>query len=415
MSAAARLIITDIAGLDAGAPGTAQSCAPAASGNITFSLIGDRKAFDALEDEWNDLFARAGKSHQLFLGFNWLWHWCNHYLGADGARLAILAGRRNGRLVMVWPLVSERVRGLTVLSWMGDPVSQYGDVLIEDCADRRELLSAGWEKLRHATKADVVRLRKVREDAAVAPLFRELGGRITETLEAPFLDLSSASGYAAYEERYSRSIRGERRRLMRRLCEKGEVSFDEQVSGAPARQYVQDAVAMKRRWLADRGLVSKAFADDRFTQFFCDVAGAETRPAGCTIIAIKTAGRPIAFAVTLGCQDRLALHILTFDIEFSKAGAGVLLLEESIRRAANTGLGCYDMLAPGDSYKLGWADGAVKVQDWALPLTLAGRLYSRVYLDLARNGGKKLLAKIPAGARRRISGALSHFMAHKAA
>ncbi len=80
------------------------------------AFVSDRAGFDALEAEWNALFERAGRSTQLFQRFNWLWHWCNHYLAdpqapGRGSRLAIVTARREGRLVMVWPLVSERAGG----------------------------------------------------------------------------------------------------------------------------------------------------------------------------------------------------------------------------------------------------------------------------------------------------------------
>ena len=46
--------------------------------SVSFELVTTRAAFDALEDEWNDLFARAGRSAQIFQTFNWNWHWANH-------------------------------------------------------------------------------------------------------------------------------------------------------------------------------------------------------------------------------------------------------------------------------------------------------------------------------------------------
>ena len=65
--------------------------------------------------------------------------------GTKGAELAIVTARRNGSLVMVWPLVLERSNGLSTLSWMGDPVSQYGDVLVDDLADATDVLRQGLE------------------------------------------------------------------------------------------------------------------------------------------------------------------------------------------------------------------------------------------------------------------------------
>jgi CelD/BcsL family acetyltransferase involved in cellulose biosynthesis len=94
----------------------------------TFDVVRTRAGFDALEADWNDLFARTGRGEQMFQGFNWLWHWANHYLRSSD-ELAIVTGRQDGRLMLVLPLTVERVAGLRQLSFMGAPVSQYGDVL----------------------------------------------------------------------------------------------------------------------------------------------------------------------------------------------------------------------------------------------------------------------------------------------
>ena len=161
------------------APAAGRDVQPAAPA-VAFALVSERAAFDALEPEWNDLFRRAGRDTQLFQTFNWNWHWANHYLAAapgDGKRraLAIVTARRNGRLVMLWPLVAERVAGLQVLRWMGEPVSQYGDVLAEAAPDTPRDHAAGLAVLVTRWAPMSSHLRKVRADATVAPLLRELG------------------------------------------------------------------------------------------------------------------------------------------------------------------------------------------------------------------------------------------------
>lgn len=416
MSLAARIvpdlnIRADCDGRDA-AFGKAQSMA--GPGPLTFTIVSERSGFDALEAEWNGLFGRVGRSHQVFLTFNWVWHWCNHYLpkgNLPGARrLSILTARRDGRLVMVWPLVRERAHGLTVLSWTGDPVSQYGDVLIEDGAHAAGTLRQAWTYLVAHSDADVVRLRKVRADASITPLLAELGAIVTEIEEAPYLDFSDIADYAAYEQRYSGSARRNRRRLFRRLDEQGKITFEELTGGVEARQMIELAVELKRKWLSSRGLVSKAYADDRFGAFFADVAAADERPAGCRVAVLKTDGLPVAIEVAIACKDRIALHIIVFDLAYEKSGAGVLLLEQSLRNAANEGVACYDLLAPGDAYKRDWADGAVVVSDFAVPLTVKGRVYASAYLDLARNAAKRALAAMPAGMRLRLSDTISRLI-----
>jgi CelD/BcsL family acetyltransferase involved in cellulose biosynthesis len=353
----------------------------------TLSVIRDRLGFDALEPEWNDLFQRAGRNAHPFQSFNWNWHWANHYLdhGRRGRlSLAIVTVRREGRLVMLWPLVAERVAGLGQLRWMGEPVSQYGDVLCESGADTACLLRAAWQFITARLGADAVVLRKVRADAVVAPLFREIGLERTGVEEAPFLDLSSAPDFAAYEQRYSTKARKNRRRLMRRLEEQGRIAFRRYTAGAEARAAALAGIALKRDALAAAGRPAPALCDPRFSAFFADVAEGRTRPAGCGLCVLQSNGEIAGVAVDVTGGGRRAAHILVHDPRLDGCGAGVLLVQEWIRGASADGIAAFDFLAPAHAYKMDWADGAVAVEDFALGLTLSGRIYANIYVGMLR-------------------------------
>jgi CelD/BcsL family acetyltransferase involved in cellulose biosynthesis len=304
---------------------------------------------------------------------------------------------------MVWPLVRERVAGLSQLSWMGEPVSQYGDVLMEEQPDPAALLRAAWTFITAELAPDLVRLRKVRDDAAIAPLLAELDALPTLRLEAPYLDLASAKDFAAYEQRYSPRSRRNRGRLRRRFAERGAMAIECHKEGKRARDLATQALALKRDWLKDRGIVSPALFDRRMEGFFADVAEGATHPAGCQVSALTSDGEAAAIEITVLCKDRTVMHVIVFNLAFEKAGAGVLLLEESIARSFDIDCRAFDLLAPADGYKLDWADSVTGVTDWAVPLSLKGWLYARVYLGFAREGIKRVLAALPASVRRRLA------------
>jgi CelD/BcsL family acetyltransferase involved in cellulose biosynthesis len=352
---------------------------------VTLDVITERKAFDALEAEWNDLFERAGRDTQLFQSFNWSWHWANHYLPAGGRRsLAVVTARRHGRLVLVWPLVAERVAGLKVLHWMGEPVSQYGDVIVEAGPHAAAILRQAWEFIAARLGADAVILRKVRADSAVAPLLCEFGLRRTLVAKAPYLDLTGAPDFAAYEQRYSAKSRKNRRRLMRRLEERGPVQVVRYASGRHARRVVLEAIALKRAQLAAAGRPAPAMTDERFAAFFADVAEGCERPAGCGMTVLTSGGETAGVGVDVSFRGRRAAHILVHDTRLDGCGAGVLLTQEWIRGASADGIATFDFLAPAHGYKMDWADGATVVEDFACGLTLAGRAYVAVYLHFVR-------------------------------
>ena len=391
-------------------PSTAAASAPGPG--LDLELITDRAAFDALEADWNELFARAGRPTQVFQTFNWNWHWSRHYLGCaeggvPGLQLSIITGRRNGRLIMVWPMAKGRIRGITQIFWMGDPVSQYGDVLIDSLPDGNDVIRAGWSFLAARAKGDIVRLRRVRSDAAVAALMTDIGATISDRQTAPYLDLTSAKSFADYEPRYSAHARRNRRRLGRRLDEQGKVTFERLKGGARARDLAVKALELKAEWLASRGLVSHAIADARMARFFADAAEGATHPTGCIVSALNVDGEAAALEVSFTCKGRLAMHVIVFNLKYEKSGAGVLRLEQSIRDGYTDGLEVYDMLAPGDNYKLDWSDAAAEVIDYVQPLSLAGHAYGRIYLGLVRTRMKSAVSALPQSVRRVITAGYS--------
>jgi CelD/BcsL family acetyltransferase involved in cellulose biosynthesis len=404
MDAAARsLNLLDLKAIAKGSVHTAAKVSPVHS--VDLQLVAERPAFDALESEWNDLFARAGKSTHVFQSFNFCWHWANHYLTSSpddptGIKLSIVTGRHNGRLIMLWPLVSQRVRGVRQTFWMGEPVGQYGDVLIDAEADALSVLRPGLEFLRARTSSDLLRLRRVRTDANVAPFLSEIGAQIADRQIAPHMDLTSAKDFAGFEQRYSGKTRKNRRRLARRLEEKGAVEFVRLHGGDQARDLAIQAIELKASWLKDRGLISSAIANERISSLFADLAEGRKKPVDCIVSALKSNGEAAAIEVSFTCKGRLAMHLIAFNLEYEKSGAGVLLLEQSLKDGYAEGLEVYDMLAPGDPYKLDWCDQSDAVLDWVKPLSLAGYLYARVYLGFLRGRVKSALKAMPKPLRR---------------
>ncbi|MEI9898898.1 MAG: GNAT family N-acetyltransferase [Hyphomicrobium sp.] len=168
-------------------------------------------------------------------------------------------------------------------------------MLVAGGASAIDTLRSSWAFIADEIGPDVVRLRRVRADAAVAPLLAELDAWISQRVEAPYIDLSGAKDFASFEERYTPKARRNRRRLLRRLEEKGKVAFVHSAGGAEARALALKAIELKRLWLSDRGLFSPAVRDDRFRDFFADAT--ESAPSPCRVSAITVDGAPAAIMV----------------------------------------------------------------------------------------------------------------------
>ncbi len=340
-------------------------------------IITSRKRFEALEMPWNALFERAARPDQLFQNFNWLWHWANHFLD-DKTKLRIIAGWHDQQLVMVWPLVRTKTFGLKKLIWMGEPVSQYGDALVEPGFLASERLAEGWKRAR-GLGADFALLRKTRATSSAAMVISD--ATACTTAGAPRLDFGTATSFEDVLARLPGKVRSSHRRLWRRLTERGDITFSGLHRADEPDKLIRHAFDLKRTWLARRGRYSSAIESDATLAFFIDVALSKERPVAMPIDAVYCSGRPIGVGISLSCKGETLGHIIAHDGGFEKQGIGVVLTEHILSSSLERGCRRFDMLAPQDPYKMEWTNDAPLVHDWIKSFTFGGRLYERVYMS----------------------------------
>jgi CelD/BcsL family acetyltransferase involved in cellulose biosynthesis len=355
-----------------------EACVDLASSSVCrIEIVSTRAGFDALETQWNALFERAARADQVFQNFNWLWHWANHFLN-DKTELRVVTGWRDGRLAMVWPLVATKKLGITRLSWMGEPVSQYGDALVEAGPAAKAMMKLGWDQASRCG-ADFVLLRKTRASSVAASIIAPAMPCRTEA--ASVLDFKDATDFDDVLSRLSSRERSSRRRLKRRLLEKGAIVFRDSEDEKEKRALVKQAFELKRKWLVRRGRYSPTIESEATLSFFLDAASSVERPIGMPINAIYCDGQAIGIAFSLSCKDETVGYLIAHDTDFEKQGIGVLLVEHTLRSSFERNSQRFDMLAPRDAYKTEWSNDIVPVCDWILPLTTRGRLYAQFHVS----------------------------------
>lgn len=393
--------------LDDAMPGKSDSAeaiqAEAAPLELTF--ITTREAFNALEADWNELYSLAGKPGNPFQSFGWCWHWANNFMtGGDRNSFAIVTGRRNGKLTTIWPLVCQKSSGLTHLNWIGRPVTQYGDVLV-DSTNPLQDLRAGWNFLKAQAKADTVELYKVRADAAIAPLLPEIGAIATHHDVARYADLTKHPTFTEYaQQRYSKKRRNVLRRYRRRFEEMGDVKLQILNEGAETTERVRELLAMKMQWLKAKSLVSTALQDPRTHTFFIDAVSDTSHPTGCRVTLLTCDDKLIAGDINFAVKNRSAAHVITYDLAYEKWSPGHLMTMSNLECSMQDGNEIFDFMGPDATFKQEWSDDAIEVDDWAVPLTLKGSLWCKVYLGFARDRLKQGYQHLPTSVKKAIAG-----------
>ena len=388
------------------AAGRLDACPAASAGSLHLEIVDTIEGLHRLGPEWDNLFQRSGKAHHVFQQHAFVELFARAYhldeVGqAKPGKLAIVTGRRAGRLVLVWPLVEQRCMGGTAVSWIGEPVAQYGDVLLDAAEPALPSLQKAYAHILTTLRPDIVRLRRVRADATIGPLIVHLGARARGEHGAPCITL--AKGGSGFEQRQSGKAKKNRRRQMRRLEERGTISFEEVRDAASIAKAITAGLSDKREWCGQRGLLSAALSDPRFDTFLQSAACAPGNPAGCVVFSLRLDDRQIAFALAFRCKQRLMLHVISYAPDIEKHGPGVLNVEAILRHAEALGLEAVDMLPPSADYKLDWADTSIEVCDYSWGVNARGRMWAALSDGIMRPVVKSALSRLPHNMRKRLA------------
>jgi CelD/BcsL family acetyltransferase involved in cellulose biosynthesis len=372
----------------------------------TIEVISDLAGFDRLTAEWNALHDINQHNRLSFQSHAWLRSWFATYNDETEPRSeqpAIVILRIAGRIRLICPLSVRQTLGMTHLAWLGQPASQYGDVITDGTAAAQPLVASAMRHAINTFKPDIIHLRKVREDAAVQSWLASHGATPTTSDLAPYLDFTNAASFDEYCARYSAKSRKNRRRLRRRLEETGNVSTTVLQCGDAAGRAIETGVRFKRQWLIERGHVSSGLRDGHMPDLICNFVNRTDRFAKPFVSIMHCGDTPVSVQFGVISKQRLALHMIAYNPETEKTGAGVLHVEDTIAHCIENGLVELDFLAPDAAYKQAWADASMPVHDYVIPQTIKGRLYAQGYLCSTRNALKTRVASLPLGLRRNIA------------
>ena len=359
----------------------------------TFSIITTISEFNKLQEDWNSLFEIHASGPQLFQTYNWIWHWI-HQFENNPKDIKILTGHIDEKLVLLAPLVQENKLGLKILKWVGEPVSQYGDILIAENPQNLQWLKAGFNYLNDTLKPDLFYLRKTRFDAAITPLLEMYNATILQETAAPYIEILGDKDFTEFNKRYSQRSRKAKRRHRRKLEEKGPLTFNLYEEGSEANRAANHAINLKREWLKATKTVSPAFNSSIIDDFFDATSKENNHSANIKVSELCVDNHPAAIEIGILVKEYYGAHLGVYDPAYIAHSPGSLQMQDTIAALIEKGVKVIDLFAPGDQYKYEWTDLSVPVYDFSYSTSLKGKIYEEAFLKRARPALKSAVQTI---------------------
>lgn len=349
----------------------------------------------SLGESWRDLERRSADT-SIFQSADWCRAWVEASQASgvpENPRIATVW--RGDRLVLLWPLAVRRLSIFRILHTLGEPATQYGDVLVDAGEDRAALLGMAWNAVRSWSDIDAIELRRVCDDSALARLSELARHAVDSSQErAPRLDFRTLKVNTVDGQRTSRT-RNALRRHQRLLAELGPVSFDIVERPEAQCEVLAEAFALKREWQKEKSVVSAGYAHRASEGCLSRLA-----MGGHLFVARLRVGEETA-AIEIGIvRNRHYWSLVqSYDLRFSRHAPGRLLFWHLLEACPRLSIDVFDFLAPAHRHKLEWSNEQIGIRDYLMPASMKGRA-AVSYLSNVKPGLRQFYIRLPSGLRR---------------
>lgn len=346
-----------------------------ARGRLAGASLSIYTSFADCEPVWRR--AEGYCSGFLFQSFEWQSTWQRTIGVANKVEPHIVVVcAAGGRVLLLLPLGIYRHRGLRVLRFLGDVVTDYNTPLVErgfaaeiNATEMTELWSAIRRRL---PRVDLVWLWRMPAsiEGVPNPMIKLAGAAHTDNSFAAILPSSMA------EFRKSHAVNWpDTRRRRRRLAERGGVAFDIATDSAAKHDVLERLARHKSRRWRDTG-ARDLFARPEYLKFYTALTDTSFAYGDVHIASLRVDGRIVAAHWGIIHGDRFYYLVPAFDAEWSGFSVGRLLLEDLVEWCIReTDIGIFDMTAGGEAYKREWTDHSMPLYGLIAPGSLAGRLF----------------------------------------
>jgi CelD/BcsL family acetyltransferase involved in cellulose biosynthesis len=316
--------------------------------------------FEALSDEWQDLFDRSGCTN-VFLGFDWMMEWWKHW--GHRRKLFIVTVREgDGRLVGLAPfsLNLPRLGGLGAdsLRFIADEFvgSDHLDLLVDTAFESGVPQAIARFVLRCRGEWDYVCFSDCQDSSVLSVLRQHLCGEGMRehallASNCPYIPLPAS--YDAYLAGISAKLRANFRRRYKSLQKEGPLEFLDITDPSELERRFEDLVRLHGLRFEGQK-VESAFVLPMVKPFHRDVVKRLAARGWARLYLLELAGRPIGAFYGFSIGGKFSFYQCGRDPAWQRFGVGQVLTSLCIEEVIKTGHHEFDFLRGGEIYKADW-------------------------------------------------------------
>jgi CelD/BcsL family acetyltransferase involved in cellulose biosynthesis len=350
---------------------------------------------------WRELNHKATAPFVYFQSHDWCLQWWIRQ-ALPGQTLAIFMVCEAGELVAVLPMMQETRAGVTLLRPLGEPHTQYSNLLTATGTLSTEA-EAALQKALHSCGGDLLLFHYVPEGS---PLKSVLG----ETSQAPELsnvslqyDLAAHASAEAYDKAADKKLRQLRRRADTYLSKHGPLSLKVlKPSDVGYDDAIRDCIAMKMVWISETARNLDGLGQKNHAEFLSALPGEELLQGGI-VFALVSGDVPVAYQIGFLQRGQYYLYTAGFDWSLRAFSPGMVLIDMTMRWLIDRRATTFDMMGNPSGYKERLSNQQTKLGGHVLPLTFRGSVFGNLWTRKLRPAVRGVYHRIPVPLRRAVN------------
>ena len=356
---------------------------------IKIRQISKKEEFKALKTDWETLLAQ-NHIHSAFLSWEWLYSWWETY--QKGKKLWILTAHQDNCLVGIAPLMLEkRKEYLTtqrVLCSLGVPHIDVGGFILAK-EEQASVLSAIQRYLdENKRKWDALEFYQFQLDdieiAALMPEFEEKNYLLAKEIK-PHYYVPIDGNWDEFVMTFSGNLRGDLRRRLRRIKEKGKLKFIHHRGLAISWEEVETVFQIN-----EHGHYAYLYRSEKERELQKELFSRMRENNSLDIFLLYLDDHPLAYRYGFTLNNKFEDWRNGFDTRYFKDAPGKVLQLLSFQECTDLGYKNFDFLRGEEEYKKRMpSQSALYIQLRLLPRKKITTLFSYIWMPKLKRKIKK--------------------------
>ncbi|MGF6570627.1 CelD/BcsL family acetyltransferase involved in cellulose biosynthesis [Paraburkholderia sp. GAS333] len=326
-----------------------------AAGTTEIVVVSNPADFQSLQAEWDELWNEANGLH--YQAFSVCWSCWTEVAKPQGKNLRCIVYRENGKLLLVWPLVSHRRLLWRVLNPLTPGTIEHTSMLVAQGSHTRRAIASAWEAALKRCGGDALMVPYVGVGTALHQHASRHARVMTASSDVAMIATfprdvdwdTFCVSLGPFEKKRPgarlRKLSKEGELVARRLGQEDSDSFD---------RWVDWMMERKREWASRKGMASTWLAGSTYRNYLIALLNSTDAQSKGHLYVLTLDGVPVA-ATIVGMGKTCMTGLMgAFDQSYAKFEPGQIVREMAIKDAFDLGLDI-DLGVGTERFKAYWS------------------------------------------------------------